>query len=49
MMRLAGAGEAGFLAWFEDHNEAVVVLKALQPGDHSDREVTISQLLEKLG
>ena len=49
MMRLTGAGEAGFLAWFEGHNEAIVISPALRRGDHSDREVTISQLLEKLG
>ena len=49
MMRLTGAEQAGFLAWFEDHNEALVISPALQRGDHSDREVTISQLLKELG
>jgi hypothetical protein len=48
LMRLTGAGEAGFLVWFEDHNEALVIAPGTQHGEHSDREVTISQLLEKL-
>jgi hypothetical protein len=49
LMRLTGASEAAFLAWFENHNEALVVSPALPRGSQSDRQVTIRELLENLG
>lgn len=48
LMRLTGAADAAFLAWFENHNEAIVVSPRFQRGNHSDQKVTISELLAKL-
>lgn len=48
LMRLTGAADAAFLAWFENHNEAIVVSPRSQRGSHSDQKVTISELLAKL-
>jgi hypothetical protein len=48
LMRLTGATEAGFLAWFENHNEALVISPAFSRGSQSDRQVTMRELLERL-
>jgi hypothetical protein len=48
LMRLTGAHEAAFLAWFENHNEALVVSPAFSRNSQSDREVTIRELLGRL-
>jgi hypothetical protein len=48
LMRLTGAHEAAFLAWFENHNEALVVSPAFSRNSQSDREVTIPELLGEL-
>jgi hypothetical protein len=45
LMRLTGAQEAAFLAWFENHNEALVVSPALSRNSQSGHEVTIPELL----
>jgi hypothetical protein len=47
-MRLTGAHEAAFLAWFENHNEALIVSPAFSRNSQSDREVTIRELLGEL-
>lgn len=48
LMRLTGAREAAFLVLFENHNEALVVSPSLSRGSRSDREATVSDLLETL-
>ncbi len=44
--RLPGERESSFLAWFEDHNQAVVVSPALPRGASSDSPLTLVQLLK---
>jgi len=48
LMRLTAAPQAAFLAWFENHSEAVVVSPSLPRGGHSEREATLSDLLKEL-
>ncbi len=43
--RLAGAEQAAFLAWFEDHATAIVVGPGMPAGAVSDKPATIEQLL----
>jgi hypothetical protein len=46
--RLPGAEQAGFLAWFEDHNEAVAIGPALKRGTESNSAVTLREILSQL-
>lgn len=46
-MRLSGANTAAFLAWFENHSEAVLISPSAEPGMQSDVRVDLKQLLEK--
>jgi hypothetical protein len=46
-MRLPGADTAAFLAWFENHSEAVLISPSAKPGVESDVRVDLKQLLEK--
>lgn len=47
--RLSGADGAGFLAWFEDHNEAVAIGPAWKAGERSDIPIALAEIAEKLG
>jgi hypothetical protein len=44
--RLAGADQARFLAWFEDHQVAVAIAPSLPQGTTSDRPSDIQKILE---
>jgi hypothetical protein len=47
--RLTGAERSSFLAWFEDHNQAVVIGPAVPRGTESDSETELSNLLSWMG
>jgi hypothetical protein len=47
--RLTGAEQSSFLAWFEDHNQAVVIGPAVPRGTESDSETELSNLLSWMG
>jgi hypothetical protein len=44
--RLPGASQSVFLAWFEDHQQAIVVSPALPHGVESDSSIDLGKLLE---
>jgi hypothetical protein len=44
--RLQGAPQSSFLAWFEDHQLAVVVSPALPRGVESTSEINLGKLLD---
>jgi hypothetical protein len=46
--RLPSAEQAGFLAWFEDHNEAVAIGPALKRGTENNSAVTLREILSQL-
>jgi hypothetical protein len=46
--RLAGAGEASFLVWFEDHNQAFAVAKSLPRGTQDTSPIELSALLNQI-
>ena len=46
--RLAGAGEASFLVWFEDHNQAFAVAKSLPRGTQDTSPMELSDLLNQI-
>ncbi|MGA2135365.1 MAG: hypothetical protein ABSH50_24005 [Bryobacteraceae bacterium] len=46
--RLAGADQSAFLAWFEDHNEAVAIGPSLARNTESKVPVDLRQLLNQL-
>jgi len=43
--RLSGADQSSFLAWFEDHQEALAIGPSLPRGTASDSPVGLQQLL----
>ena len=43
--RLPGSAQAMFLAWFEDHGEAVAISPSMPRGTLSSSNATMSQLL----
>ena len=43
--RLPGSEEAAFLAWFEDHNSAVVIGPSVPRGTESSERIEMNQLL----
>jgi hypothetical protein len=43
--RLSGAQRAGFLAWFEGHNQAVAIGPSLPGGTASSTPTTLAQIL----
>jgi hypothetical protein len=47
--RLTGAEQSSFLAWFEDHNQAVVIGPAVPPGRESSAEIDLTNLLSWIG
>jgi len=46
--RLPGASEASFLAWFENHGEAVAIGPRLTAGATSDAAIPLAELLQKV-
>jgi hypothetical protein len=46
--RLAGAEKSAFLAWFEDHNEALAIGPALARGTESSSPVDLEQLVKQI-
>lgn len=46
--RLPGAEQAGFLVWFEDHNEAVAIGPALKRGSEEKAPATVLQILNRI-
>jgi hypothetical protein len=46
--RLEGAGNASFLVWFEDHNEALVVAPSLARGAESGTPVDLERLVRQV-
>jgi hypothetical protein len=46
--RLEGSEQAAFLAWFEDHNEAVAIAPSLARGTESAEGVDLADLLKRL-
>jgi hypothetical protein len=47
--RLSGAEKATFLAWFEGHEEAVVIAPSMERGRRVDTAVRLADLIEKIG
>jgi hypothetical protein len=43
--RLSGADQAGFLAWFEDHNQVIAIGPTLPHGTVSSAPATLEQIL----
>lgn len=46
--RLSGADQAGFLAWFEGHNEAVAIGPKFKPGTTESGRLTLDSILQSL-
>ncbi len=46
--RLPGEEKSAFLAWFEDHGEAVAIAPALGKGEHSDSPVDLGDLIARI-
>ncbi len=46
--RLAGGEKAAFLAWFEDHDEAVAIGPGLERGKRSDAAVELGELIARI-
>lgn len=46
--RLAGDDRSAFLAWFEDHDEALAIAPSFKPGTHSDNPIALSELIARL-
>jgi hypothetical protein len=46
--RLPGAEQAGFLVWFENHNEAVAIGPALKPGTEESNPVHLSDIISRI-
>ena len=46
--RLAGEEKSAFLAWFEDHEEAVVIAPSFERGKRSDAAVELGDLIARI-
>jgi hypothetical protein len=46
--RLAGAEDAAFLVWFENHSEAVAIGPGMAPGARSDTVIELTELVARL-
>jgi hypothetical protein len=46
--RLAGEEKSAFLAWFEDHGEAVVIAPSFERGKHSDAAIELGDLIARI-
>jgi hypothetical protein len=49
LQRLPGEEESAFLAWFEDHEEAVAIGPGLERGKRSDAAVELGELIARIG
>ncbi|HEY0759359.1 MAG TPA: hypothetical protein VGD59_08910 [Acidisarcina sp.] len=49
MRRLTGADQLGFLAWFEEHSQAIAIGPGLPGGTTSDSRMHMDQILALLG
>ena len=47
--RLSGANQASFLAWFENHSEAVAISPFLPRNTESDTAIDMTGLLNQMG
>jgi hypothetical protein len=48
LRRLPGEEKSAFLAWFEDHDEAVVIGPGLERGKRSDASVELGELVARI-
>ena len=46
--RLAGEEKSAFLAWFEDHEEAVAIGPKMEHGKRSDAAIELSDLIARI-
>jgi hypothetical protein len=46
--RLPGEEKSAFLAWFEDHGEAVAIAPAFEKGKRSDAPVELADLIARI-
>jgi hypothetical protein len=46
--RLSGEEKSAFLAWFEDHSEAVAIARGLERGKRSDAPIELSELVARI-
>jgi hypothetical protein len=46
--RLPGEEKSAFLAWFEDHDEAVAIAPALERGKRSDTPIELADLIARI-
>jgi hypothetical protein len=46
--RLSGASQSSFLAWFEDHEEAVAIGPAFEPNKRSDAPIELRDIAEQV-
>ncbi|HTB12795.1 MAG TPA: hypothetical protein VK752_14535 [Bryobacteraceae bacterium] len=46
--RLAGEDKSAFLAWFEDHEEAVAIAPGLERGKRSDTPIELADLIARI-
>jgi hypothetical protein len=46
--RLAGEETSAFLAWFEDHDEAVVIGPGFERGKRSDTPTELAELVARI-
>jgi hypothetical protein len=46
--RLSGDDKSAFLAWFEDHGEAVAIAPKLSPGKTSERPIDLADLVAQI-
>jgi hypothetical protein len=46
--RLPGEGKSAFLAWFEDHGEAVAIAPTLERGKRSDAAIDLADLIARI-
>jgi hypothetical protein len=47
-MRLPGANESRFIAWFENHSEAIVISPSIKPAMESETRVNLNTLLDEI-
>ena len=48
LQRLSGASQAAFLAWFEDHDEAVAIGAGFEPNKHSDAPIELKDIAAQI-
>ncbi|SPE41038.1 conserved hypothetical protein [Candidatus Sulfopaludibacter sp. SbA3] len=46
--RLAGEEKSAFLAWFEDHGEAVAIAPGMERGKQSDSPIELAELIARI-